>query len=123
MTMIVDARFEKPGYDRWRGSPTGGNHALFQEPFVPLRILVERASMRHIHNGMSAAELTSVAWFKSRRSNPSGNCVELAMLPGGGTIAMRNSRHPAGPAQIYPLQEMADFLRAARNGEFDDLVA
>jgi hypothetical protein len=79
--------------------------------------------MRHVHNGISAAELTSVVWFKSRRSNPSGNCVELAELPGGETIAMRNSRYPDGPAQLYTAREIAEFLLAARNGEFDDLVA
>jgi hypothetical protein len=79
--------------------------------------------MHHIHNGMSVAELPSVVWYKSRRSNPSGNCVEMARLPGCEAVAVRNSRYPDGPAQIYASDEIAAFILAARDGEFDDLVA
>lgn len=32
-------------------------------------------------------------WVKSRWSNPSGECVELATLPEG-IVAIRNSRYP-----------------------------
>jgi hypothetical protein len=59
-------------------------------------------------------------WRKSRVSNPSGSCVELAELPGG-VIAVRNSRHPSGPALIYTRTEVAAFLAAVKNGEFDEL--
>ncbi|MEO3784946.1 DUF397 domain-containing protein [Actinocorallia sp. B10E7] len=61
-------------------------------------------------------------WFKSRRSNPSGNCVELSALPSG-EIAMRNSRHPDGPVLIYTRAEIEAFLGGAKDGEFDHLVA
>ncbi len=47
------------------------------------------------YNGVPAGELP-VTWQKSSFSNPSGNCVELAPLPGGG-VAMRNSRDPEAP--------------------------
>ena len=57
--------------------------------------------MREIHNGMPATELDGVAWQKSRRSNSQGNCVEIAALPDGGA-AVRNSRHPDGPALAMP---------------------
>lgn len=60
-------------------------------------------------------------WRKSRRSNPSGNCVELAALPGGG-IAMRNSRDRSGPALVYTRAEVEAFLLGVKDGEFDDLV-
>jgi hypothetical protein len=73
-------------------------------------------------NGTSAAELGELPWRKSRASNPSGNCVEVAALPGG-AIAMRNSRYPAGPALIWTRAELAAFLAAARNGDFDDLAS
>jgi Domain of unknown function (DUF397) len=59
-------------------------------------------------------------WRKSMASNPTGSCVELACLPGGG-VAVRNSRHPAGPALIYTRAEISAFLAGVRNGEFDDL--
>lgn len=74
-----------------------------------------------VTNGVPASELGAVSWRKSRASNPSGNCVEVAALPGG-DVAMRNSRHPDGPALIYTRAEIAAFLAGARNGEFDDLA-
>ncbi|HEY8472031.1 MAG TPA: DUF397 domain-containing protein [Natronosporangium sp.] len=74
-----------------------------------------------IPNGISANLLPDLEWQKSRRSNPSGNCVELATLPDGG-VAVRNSRHPDGPALIYTREEIAAFLAGARDGEFDHLV-
>lgn len=73
-------------------------------------------------NGVSAAELPPLNWQKSRRSNPSGNCVELAQLPGGAGIAVRNSRHPEGPALIYTVDEIAAFVLGARDGDFDNLI-
>lgn len=71
-------------------------------------------------NGMPAGELSSAVWRKSSMSNPSGNCVEVAGLPGG-AVAIRNSRHPAGPALVYTPAEMEAFIAGAKNGEFDDL--
>lgn len=75
-----------------------------------------------IRNGVPAAELGSVQWRKSTASNPSGNCVEVAGLPGGG-VAVRNSRDPQGPALVYTKAEVAAFLAGVRNGEFDDLAS
>jgi hypothetical protein len=77
--------------------------------------------MDHTYNGISAQRLP-VTWQKSRRSNPSGNCVELAELPGGAGIAVRNSRDPHGPALIYTLDEIRAFIAGARDGDFDNLV-
>jgi hypothetical protein len=74
-----------------------------------------------VTNGVAASELGSLHWRKSSASNPSGNCVEVAALPGG-DVAMRNSRHPAGAALIYTRAEIAAFLAGVRNGEFDDLA-
>lgn len=70
----------------------------------------------HVHLGEPV-----LRWRKSSASNPSGNCVELAELAGG-DIAVRNSRHPAGPTIVYTRAEMAAFIRGIRSGEFDDLA-
>lgn len=77
--------------------------------------------MSQIHNGISAADLPALTWQKARQSNSQGNCVELATLPDG-RIAMRNSRHPAGPALIYTKSELEAFVRGAKDGEFDSLI-
>ena len=79
--------------------------------------------MNHLYNGIPAGQLTGLKWQKSGRSNPRGNCVELASLPDGGGIAMRNSRDPEGPALIYSLDEIAAFVAGARDGDFDNLLA
>lgn len=77
--------------------------------------------MQDMGNGDRATRLQGVVWRKSGRSNPSGNCVELAELPGG-EIAMRNSRYPAGPALIYTRAEIAAFIHGAKAGDFDNLL-
>lgn len=77
--------------------------------------------MHQTYNGMPAGQLPSVTWLKSRRSNPSGNCIELAELPGG-EIAVRNSRDPDGPALVYTSAEIAAFILGVRDGDFDDLI-
>ncbi len=74
-----------------------------------------------IRNGMKAGDLGPVDWRKSSLSNPSGNCVEAAALADG-SVAVRNSREPDGPALVYTRAEIAAFLAGARNGEFDYLA-
>ena len=73
-------------------------------------------------NGVAAHQLGPVVWRKSRASNPSGDCIEVAALTSG-AVAVRNSRDPRGPALVYTRAEIAAFIHGAKAGEFDDLTA
>ncbi|GAA3966017.1 DUF397 domain-containing protein [Thermobifida alba] len=73
------------------------------------------------YNGISAAELGEVTWQKSRRSNSIGNCVEMARLSDG-SIAVRNSRFPEGPALIYTQAEINALILGVKDGDFDNLL-
>lgn len=78
--------------------------------------------MPEAYNGMAAHRIENVTWVKSSHSNSQGTCAEFARLPGG-RIAMRNSRFPEGPALVYTLAEIQAMLLAAKDGEFDHLIA
>ena len=74
-----------------------------------------------VYNGVLAGELSGARWRKSARSSAQGNCVELARLSGTG-VAIRNSRHPQGPALIFTDAELDAFLGGVKDGDFDDLL-
>jgi hypothetical protein len=74
-----------------------------------------------IYNGISATALTGAAWQKSQRSNSQGNCVEFARISDD-AVAVRNSRHPHGPALIYTNAEIEALILGAKDGDFDNLL-
>jgi hypothetical protein len=53
--------------------------------------------------------------LKSRHSNPSGNCVEMARLPGE-QVAVRDSHRPDGPALLFSRVAWERFLCGLREG-------
>ncbi|MGH3875228.1 MAG: DUF397 domain-containing protein [Pseudonocardiaceae bacterium] len=69
---------------------------------------------------IAATRLQGVTWRKSCYSNPSGNCVEWAELPGA--VAVRNSRCPSGPVLIYSRVEAVTFIQSVKDGRFDPIM-
>jgi Domain of unknown function (DUF397) len=77
--------------------------------------------MHGVYNGMPAAGLRDAEWQSGGHGDQHAARVEMALLPEG-SIAMRNARHPAGPALIYTHAEIAAFIAGAKDGDFDDLL-
>lgn len=69
---------------------------------------------------MERVEASGV-WRKSRRSNGSGNCVEVAPLVNGG-IGVRHSKDPDGVALYFSAGEFKAFVDGIRDGDFDNLI-
>jgi len=66
---------------------------------------------------MNAVDLSGAVWVKSRRSNGSANCVEVARnLPG--IVAVRDSKDPEGPKLAFTPDEWVAFTEGIRGGEF-----
>ncbi|GHB58364.1 transcriptional regulator [Streptomyces cirratus] len=74
-----------------------------------------------LRNGVAASEIPGAVWVKSSASVGNGNCVEVAALADG-TVAMRNSRFPDGPALIFTAGEIEAFVDGAKRAEFDQLT-
>jgi len=52
-----------------------------------------------------------IAWKKSSRSNPSGNCVELAALDTtGAAVGVRDSKHASGGHLTMSRTDLAGLL-------------
>ena len=65
---------------------------------------------------MTNSVQSRVTWQKSTASG-AGNCVEVAFVDG--SVLVRHSRNPSGPALSFSSSEWAAFLAGTRNSEFD----
>ncbi|MGH3832753.1 MAG: DUF397 domain-containing protein [Pseudonocardiaceae bacterium] len=77
--------------------------------------------MPQVADGMQATPPRGIRWTKSSHSNPHGDCVEVAELPGG-KIALRDSQRPGGPALVYARAELAAFVQALKENEFVEMA-
>ncbi|MFD7842734.1 DUF397 domain-containing protein [Nocardia sp. NPDC059764] len=59
-----------------------------------------------------AVDLSGARWFKSSFSQPSGDCVEVAVVVGDAArqVGVRDSKDPAGPALVFPGEMWDCFL-------------
>lgn len=66
-------------------------------------------------NGVEVADLSGANWrISSWSSNNGGSCIQVAGLPG--TIAVRDSKDPDGPAPILSADQWAGFVARIRSG-------
>lgn len=75
-----------------------------------------------IYSGMPAGDLGTEGWQKPWSGTNGGTCVEAKILADG-SVALRQSTDPTGPALIYSRSEMVSFLMAAKNGQADFLIS
>lgn len=66
---------------------------------------------------MTDAASADGAWRKSKASQPSGNCLEVAI--GADVVRVRHSLDRSGAILAFTHAEWRAFLTGARNGEFD----
>ncbi|MET9903329.1 DUF397 domain-containing protein [Streptomyces sp. NPDC006446] len=78
--------------------------------------------MGSVHSGTSAVDLGTEGWHKPWSGTNGGSCVEAKLLPDG-SVALRQSRDPEGPALIYSREEMIAFIEGAKSGQADFLIA
>ncbi|WP_459549576.1 DUF397 domain-containing protein [Nocardia sp. X0981] len=64
---------------------------------------------------------TGPFWFKSSRSTPAGECVEVAWLDAD-QVGVRDSKNP-GPTLTFDPYEWSAFTAAIQEGRFTQLSA
>ncbi|WNE99015.1 DUF397 domain-containing protein [Streptomyces luomodiensis] len=71
-----------------------------------------------------AVDLSRAEWIKSSYSDGNGGeCVEFTpgIAPTAGVVTVRDSKHPADPALLFPMEAWTSFTTAVRGGEFPAL--
>jgi Domain of unknown function (DUF397) len=67
---------------------------------------------------MNETDFSQLTWFKSSRSSANGQCTMCARLAGGG-MAVKDSKHPDGPALLFSANEWRAFTKGVKLSEFE----
>ncbi|GII90623.1 DUF397 domain-containing protein [Sinosporangium siamense] len=62
--------------------------------------------------------LANAEWRKAERSGDSGDCLEVAPLPGG-QVGIRDTEHLDQPPFVVSASVWGAFIDGAKRGEFD----
>ncbi|WP_063045691.1 DUF397 domain-containing protein [Nocardia pseudovaccinii] len=65
-----------------------------------------------------SVDLSGAKWYKSSRSSSTKDCVEVAHLEGG-TVGVRDSKNPQGPALVFSPAEWDAFTAGVQSGVFE----
>ncbi|MFE3446404.1 DUF397 domain-containing protein [Nocardia sp. NPDC059180] len=63
-------------------------------------------------------DLAHARWFKSSRSQPTGECVEVDFLDND-LVGVRDSNNPAGAALVFAPSDWEAFTTGITTGKFD----
>ncbi|MEV5597055.1 DUF397 domain-containing protein [Streptomyces sp. NPDC052496] len=66
------------------------------------------------------ASALRVSWRKSSYSDTGAQCVECAIVDAG-TVAVRDSKNPNGPALLLDREQLSAFVSAVAGGRFGGL--
>ncbi|MEU4796204.1 DUF397 domain-containing protein [Streptomyces sp. NPDC023327] len=106
---------------RWRKSSYSGNTGGECIECAPLDGAAWRKSSHSGSNGGDCVEcspLGNEAWRKSTYSGGTGgDCLEFAQAQCNGTVAIRDSKNPGGPALTIATPAFTRFVGAAANGD------
>ncbi|RAY13047.1 DUF397 domain-containing protein [Actinomadura craniellae] len=62
-------------------------------------------------------DFSAARWFKSARSEPSDQCVEIAVVPG--RVGVRDTKNRGSSQLSFTNAEWQAFLQAAKSGAYD----
>jgi len=74
-----------------------------------------------VHSCVPSHSLGLRGWSKPWSDDAGGACVEAKKLPDG-SVALRQSTDPDGPALVLTAREIAGFLASVKAGEADFLL-